>query len=113
MSIPVWRKEKWKEMNLNESLPVENSKNQLLVVGCNYHTTWQSVKSMRFVLTCIKGNKAKLETRTTGKSFWTNLDDLLFIDSNTNMNKAIELRPSVEYYIKQIRKSNYEKKVKL
>ena len=59
-----------------------------LVVGCNYHTTWQSDKRMRFVLSELKGNRARLTTRTGGKSFWTDTKDLIFI--TTNHNKLIE-----------------------
>jgi hypothetical protein len=71
---------------------MEPEKSQpLLVVGCNYHTTWQSNKKMRFVLSELKGNKARLTTRTTGKSFWTDTKDLIFITSNCNNNKAKRL----------------------
>lgn len=59
-----------------------------LVIGCNYHTTWQSHKSMRFVLKEIKGDKARLITRTTGRSFWTNISDLIFIETKYNKLKA-------------------------
>ena len=64
-----------------------------LVVGCNYHTTWQSHKAMRFELTALYPsiNKAKLETRTTGKSFFTSIDDLIFIESDHNIKKADRL----------------------
>jgi hypothetical protein len=59
-----------------------------LVIGCNYHTKWQSNKSMRFVLVEIKGEKARLQTRNTRKDFWTNVSDLIFIESNYNKRKA-------------------------
>ena len=59
-----------------------------IVIGCNYHTTWQSDKAMRFVLAEVKGNKARLETRNTRRSFWTNLSDLIFIESDHNKRKA-------------------------
>lgn len=59
-----------------------------LVIGCNYHTTWQRNKSMRFVLAEIKDNKARLQTRNTGKDFWTNITDLIFIESDYNKKKA-------------------------
>lgn len=65
--------------------------NTRLVIGCNYHTKWQSNKAMRFVLAEIKGDKAKLETRNTGKSFWTNVSDLIFIESDYNKRKAEKL----------------------
>jgi hypothetical protein len=72
-------------------LEQRNSRGSLIVVGCNYHTTWQSIKSMRFVLSEIDGDKARLTTRTTGKSFWANLDDLIFIDTAHNIRKAYKL----------------------
>ena len=59
-----------------------------IVVGCNYHTTWQSNKGMRFVLAEVKGDKARLQTRNTGKDFWTNVSDLIFIESDYNKRKA-------------------------
>ncbi len=59
-----------------------------LVVGCNYHTTWQRNKSMRFVLAEVKGDKARLQTRNTGKDFWTNISDLIFIESEYNKKKS-------------------------
>jgi hypothetical protein len=59
-----------------------------LVIGCNYHTTWQSNKAMRFVLAEIKGNKARLKTRRTNKDFWTPISDLIFIDTPYNHSKA-------------------------
>jgi len=49
-----------------------------IVIGCNYHTKWQSNKSMRFVLLEVNGDKALLGTRTTKKKFWTNMSDLVF-----------------------------------
>lgn len=55
-----------------------------LVIGCNYHTTWQSHKAMRFVLKEIKNNKARLITTKTNKDFWCNIEDLIFINSNYN-----------------------------
>ena len=63
-----------------------------LQLGCNYHTTWQAAPSMRFVLAELKGDKARLTTRTTGKSFWTNISDLIFIESKHNKYKAKHLR---------------------
>lgn len=60
-------------------------------IGCNYHTTWQSNKSMRFVLVEINGEKARLQTRRTKKDFWTNVSDLIFITSGINKQKAKKL----------------------
>ncbi len=59
-----------------------------IAVGCNYHTTWQKHKAMRFVLVEIKGDKSRLKTRQTNKDFWTNVKDLIFIESNYNKRKA-------------------------
>jgi len=59
-----------------------------IVIGCNYHTTWQRNKSMRFVLVEVKGNKARLQTRNTSKDFWTDTKDLIFIESDYNKRKA-------------------------
>lgn len=62
-----------------------------LVIGCNYHTTWQSDSRMRFVLISVNGTKAKLSTRRTQKTFETNVSDLIFIKSDYNKNKAKEI----------------------
>jgi hypothetical protein len=58
-----------------------------IYIGCNYHTTWQSDKSMRFVLVEIKGDKARLQTRKTKRDFWTNVSDLIFINTYINRKK--------------------------
>ena len=62
-----------------------------LIIGCNYHTTWQSHSAMRFVLVEIKGDKARLKTRASRKDFWTDIKDLIFIDTNYNRNKGKRL----------------------
>ena len=62
-----------------------------LIIGCNYHTKWQSEKSMRFVLVESKGDKARLQTRVSKKDFWTNVSDLIFINTKYNKDKAIRL----------------------
>lgn len=59
-----------------------------IVIGCNYHTKWQSHKAMRFILKEVKGDQAKLATRTTNKVFWTNVNDLIFIETKHNKSKA-------------------------
>lgn len=87
MEVPVWEKEKWKEQNKINNF----SNGSLLIIGCNYHTTWQSEKTMRFVLTEVKGTKARLQTRGSRKDFWTNVEDLIFIGSRYNIQKAREL----------------------
>lgn len=62
-----------------------------LIIGCNYHTIWQSNKQMRFVLAEICNDKVRLITRTTKKSFWTDKSDLIFIRTKHNINKAKKL----------------------
>lgn len=62
-------------------------KNNPIMPGCNYHTTWQSNKAMRFVLLEVKGDKATLTTRTTRRTFQTNVKDLIFIQTKHNKNK--------------------------
>lgn len=59
-----------------------------LIIGCNYHTKWQSNKSMRFVLKEIQGDKVRLITRRTNKNFWTKASDLIFIETDHNKDKA-------------------------
>lgn len=74
----------------------------LIVIGCNYHTTWQSHRAMRFVLAEISGNRARLKTRETGKDFWTDISDLIFIQTPHNIKKAfyklreVELKRKIE-----------------
>ena len=65
--------------------------NKIIVVGCNYHTTWQRNSRMRFVLGGIKGKQALLYTRETKKQFWTKIEDLVFIESKHNIIKAKEI----------------------
>ncbi len=62
-----------------------------IIVGRNYHTKWQRNKGMRFVLYEVNGSKARLKTRCTNKDFWTNTEDLIFIRTNYNMQKAIRI----------------------
>jgi len=62
-----------------------------IIIGCNYHTKWQSNKSMRFILKETKGDKARLITRNTHKDFWTNISDLIFIKTDHNKSKAQKL----------------------
>jgi hypothetical protein len=63
----------------------------IIQVGCNYHTTWQSNKGMRFVLVRVEGEKVVLKTRTTHRQFTTNLSDLIFIETPYNIAKAKRL----------------------
>lgn len=62
-----------------------------IVVGCNYHTTWQKHKAMRFVLGGVTGDLAFLYTRTTKKTFTTHVRELIFIQSKHNRRKALEI----------------------
>lgn len=66
-----------------------------IIIGCNYHTTWQSEKAMRFVLAEVVGQKARLITRRTKKSFWTNVEDLIFIQSEHNIKKAKNVKKNI------------------
>jgi hypothetical protein len=62
-----------------------------LVIGCNYHTKWQRHRAMRFVLAEIKGAMARLYTRNTNKEFWAKIDDLIFIETDHNIEKACRI----------------------
>ncbi len=59
-----------------------------LVKGCNYHTTWQANNAMRFVLIDYNSTSAILATTKTRKLFTTQLADLIFIASDSNVSKA-------------------------
>ena len=72
-----------------------NNKGVLLVIGANYHTTWQTYKGMRFVLHEIDGNNVKLKTRTTNKCFNCNANDLLLITSSYNLSKIKRLKTKI------------------
>jgi len=74
-----------------------NTRGHLLVLGCNYHTTWQSHKQMRFVLDDIENDKASLITRTSHKRFTTDVNDLIFIATAHNTRKAKDLLGSVRF----------------
>lgn len=74
-----------------------------IVIWCNYHTKWQSVKAMRFVLVAVKWNRAMLSWRYFWNAFWTNISDLIFIETEYNRNKAT--LPDRDRFIpKQVRK---------
>lgn len=68
-----------------------NSTGNILVLGCNYHITWQSNKAMRFVLDDIKGDVAHMITRRTMKRFTCKVDELIVIRSAYNSYKAKDL----------------------
>ena len=73
---------------MNGNVPIYSPTGMLLVIGCNYHTTWQQHKNMRFVLMELTEDRARLRTRNSGSDFWTDIKDLIFIDSNHNKDKA-------------------------
>ena len=73
-----------------------------IVIGCNYHTKWQSNKSMRFVLLEVNGDEALLGTRTTKKKFWTNVSDLVFIESQHNVNKSLRMNEDIQKKLTRI-----------
>lgn len=60
-----------------------------LVPGLNYHTTWQSSKSMRFVLVSVSddGEDCVLATRTTNRRFPNKTSNLIYIDNDYNRDK--------------------------
>lgn len=88
----------FEKRNQDDDFPKTNAKGRRIVIGCNYHTNWQSSRSMRFVLTDVKDGKAKLQTRHSKKTFWTELDDLIFIKTETNMIKAERLTKKGKYW---------------
>ena len=59
-----------------------------IIIGCNYHTTWQKHPAMRFILVDVKEDKVLLKTRVTKKQFWTDKSTIQFIMSNYNIRKA-------------------------
>ena len=84
---------KLRDANEEPSLPLRNKKGHLIIIGCNYHTTWQSNHKMRFVLSEVEGDKVRLTTRVSRKSFWSGIEDLIFIETRHNKEKAEKLRP--------------------
>ena len=74
---------------LNNENILLNGLGEPLIDGCNYHTKWQRVRSMRFVLKGVSGDKANLVTRGTKRDFWTDIDDLIFIKSHVNIQKEL------------------------
>lgn len=75
---------------------IHNFTESSIVIGCNYHTKWQTKPQMRFVLEYVFEDRAKISTKTTGKCFWTNISDLIFILSDHNIKKAIKLSENYE-----------------
>ena len=96
MQLDQHYKQRAIKLNEDENLPVRNSRNALIVIGCNYHTTWAKSRQMRFVLTEVQGDQARLQTRNSKKDFWTDLHSLIFIGTIHNTIKAKELRPDVD-----------------
>lgn len=63
-----------------------------LIIGCAYHTTWQSNKGYCFILSDIKDGKALLRTKNIKKQpFWTDVSSLIFIETPHNLHKAKSL----------------------
>jgi len=63
-----------------------------LIIGCAYHTVWQSNKGYQFILAEVKGEKALLRTKNIKKEpFWTNASDLIFINTPHDLHKAKQL----------------------
>lgn len=67
-----------------------------LVCGCNYHTKWQTNKGMRFVLKSYGNGIATLYTRTTRKEFTTRVEDLIFIETPHNIQKADKIEANTK-----------------
>lgn len=63
---------------------------QSLIVGCNYHTTWQSNKRMRFTLKSVMGDKCILNSNNSG-NFESQTNSLRFIMSEHNKQKAVNI----------------------
>ena len=76
-----------------------------LIPGCNYHTKWQSDSRMRFVLAYSNEKHSWVFTRTNPKIFRTNTEDLIFIDSKYNIDKAKEMYEELGNQIKLIDRS--------
>lgn len=85
--------------------------NNIIQIGCNYHTKWQSHSGMRFVLVDVKGDKAKLMTRKSKKEFWTNISDLIFIQSPYNIDKVRRLRENELTHGKKQMSMNHEENI--
>jgi len=84
-------------LNKQKELIRKNNRDQPIVIGCNYHTTWQDNKSMRFILTQVINNKCNLVTRTTRTDIWVDIDDLIFITTRHNISKGKKLRPMIDF----------------
>lgn len=70
----------------------QEEENLDLVIGCNYHTKWQSNKAMRFVLSeIIDSENVILKTRTTNKTIKAKTADLIFIQTTYNKKKSKRL----------------------
>lgn len=70
-----------------------------LILGCNYHLKTASSNAMRFMLVELKEDKARLKTDKSKKDFWVDVNDLEFIESGTNLNKAYRLEKLAKQYI--------------
>lgn len=93
MPTKYFRKDKFTRANKNVSFSTHNSIGTILVLGCVYYTTWQNSKTFNFMLIEVKGKKAMLKSTLSGKEFWTNLDDLILVESAENLMNVDKLRP--------------------
>lgn len=62
------------------------------IIWCNYHTKRQSKKGMRFILLKIEWERALIGTRGTLKLLWTSISDLIFVNSEHNIEKANRIK---------------------
>lgn len=51
-----------------------------LIIGRNYHTSWQNHPAMRFKLAAVDGDKVKLKTKRS--VFWCNHSELRNINKH-------------------------------
>ena len=72
--------------------PVRVMDDSAIVLGCQYRTDWQHDKTLNFIIVDfkIRNNKiksVKLMSRGSKKTFWTNTNQLLFVNTISNGNK--------------------------
>jgi hypothetical protein len=71
-----------------------------LVMGCQYRTPWQNNGANNLILIDMKVRgkffkkvkSVKLMSRSSKKSFWTTSNNLLFVNSMSNINKSKAIR---------------------
>ena len=82
-------------LNSNPDLPKENKSGSLIIIGCDYYTSWQRDYSMKLKLINLKNSYAELENPTSNKTFWTHVDGLRLITNDYNINNGKILRPNL------------------